>query len=194
MSLKNRNYTKRIVIHHSASPPDTTMEQVDQWHRNRGFTKIGYHYFLESDGTVKIGRPDWAVGAHAIGANFDSLGICLAGNFEEAPPTQAQMKALAELIKDDIRKAYGNIPYIGHKDVDPKGHPTACPGKLFPWEELEKLLGYKEVDSMTVDEALKVLEEQGITSSPAYWKNAAECVKYLDALIVNMAKKLQGGK
>jgi len=113
------------------------MEQVDSWHKNKGWTMIGYHYFIEADGKTKIGRPDWAVGAHAIGANFDSLGICLAGNFETAPPTQAQMTALAGLIKD-IRKAYGNIPVIGHFQVDPKKHPTACPGKLFPWGDMKE--------------------------------------------------------
>lgn len=85
--MENRTITNRIVIHHTVSPASTTMEQVDQWHKNQGFACIGYHKFIEMDGTVKTGRPDWAVGAHAIGANNDSIGICLAGNFEEAPPT-----------------------------------------------------------------------------------------------------------
>ena len=134
-----RKYTKRMVIHHSASSANTTMEQVDQWHKNRGFSGIGYHYFIESNGNVRTGRPDWAVGAHAIGANNDSMGICLAGNFEQAPPTEEQITALAAKIKD-IRKLYGDIPYQGHKDVDPKEHPTACPGRLFPWDELKKEL------------------------------------------------------
>jgi len=137
--MENRTITNRIVIHHTVSSPSTTMEQVEQWHKSQGFACIGYHKFIEMDGTVKTGRPDWAVGAHAIGANNDSIGICLAGNFEEAPPTSFQMKALADTIKD-IRRVYGNIPYIGHKDVDPINHPTACPGKLFPWEDLKQRL------------------------------------------------------
>jgi len=67
------------------------------------------------------------------------MGICLAGNFEQAPPTEEQITALAATIKS-IRKLYGDIPYEGHKDVDPKEHPTACPGRLFPWDELKKEL------------------------------------------------------
>ncbi|MEN6391073.1 MAG: N-acetylmuramoyl-L-alanine amidase [Syntrophomonas sp.] len=48
--------------------------------------------------------------------------------------------------------------------------------------------------NMTVDEALEIMVAQGVISSPGYWSKAAECVKYLDALIINMAKKIQGGK
>lgn len=49
-------------------------------------------------------------------------------------------------------------------------------------------------DVVTVDEALKILVNQGVINSPDYWHNASECVKYLDTLIINMAKKLQGVK
>lgn len=142
-NMEHRKKTTRLVLHHSASAPSTTKEQVDQWHRERGFAMIGYHYFIEQDGAIKVGRPDWAVGAHAIGANNDSLGICLAGNFETAPPTTAQMESLAALIKR-MRNLYGNLPVIGHKDVDPAGNPTACPGKLFPWVELPEALRKEE--------------------------------------------------
>lgn len=47
---------------------------------------------------------------------------------------------------------------------------------------------------MTLDEALKILVDQGVVSGPDYWRNAIGCVKYLDALLINTAKKLQGGK
>lgn len=49
-------------------------------------------------------------------------------------------------------------------------------------------------DIVTVDEALKIMVDQGVINSPDYWRNAAGCVKYLDVLIINMAKKLQGVK
>jgi len=52
----------------------------------------------------------------------------------------------------------------------------------------------KEADNMTVDEALEILVAKGALLSPDYWRKAAECVKYLDALLINMAKTLQGGK
>lgn len=147
--MDTRTVTNRIVIHHSASPATTTMEQVDQWHKNQGFSMIGYHFFIESTGMIREGRAIWAVGAHAIGANNDSVGICLAGNFEEAPPTHEQIKALAATIKD-IRRLYGEIPYIGHFQVDPANHPTACPGALFPWDDLAK--EFEEVKPMAAED------------------------------------------
>jgi hypothetical protein len=74
-------------------------------------------------------------GAHAPVANADGIGIALAGDFTSARPAPEQMQSLAWLI-GDIRRRYGNIPVIGHKDVDV----TACPGSMFPWAELEGLL------------------------------------------------------
>jgi len=52
----------------------------------------------------------------------------------------------------------------------------------------------KEGDNMDLDKALQILAQHEITTSPAYWKNAAGVVKYLDSLIINMASKLEGGK
>jgi len=188
--MDTRTTTKRIVVHHSASPANTTRDQVDQWHRNRGFTMIGYHKLIEQNGAVKEGRPEWSVGAHAIGANGDSIGICLAGNFEEAPPTESQIVALVSTIKD-IRNKYGNIPIIGHSKVDPVNHPTACPGALFPWDDLRQRLEGKVLEVKTVKEAVAVLRAQGAINSPEYWEKAAECVKYLDTLLIYFAKRLQ---
>ena len=52
----------------------------------------------------------------------------------------------------------------------------------------------KEVESMTeikdVKEAIKKLQDKGVISSPDYWINAVNVVKYLDTLIINMANKL----
>jgi len=154
--MDTRTVTNRIVIHHSASPANTTMEQVDQWHRNQGFSMIGYHYFIEADGTAREGRAVWAVGAHAIGANNDSVGICLAGNFEEAPPTPAQIVSLAATIRD-VRRLYGNIPYMGHKDVDPENHPTACPGALFPWDDLAK--EFEEAEPVAENWEVQIMQD-----------------------------------
>lgn len=192
-ALRNRDKTERIIIHHAASSPDATMEQEDAYHRSLGWACLGYHYFIEQDGKVKIGRPDWAVGAHAINANYDSLGVCLAGNFEITPPTSSQMDALAGLILD-IRRVYGNIPYQGHNTVDPVNHPTACPGALFPWDDLAKRLEVNPVEITTVADALRVLQAKGIINSPEYWKSAEQCVRNLDTLLINFANYIKQGR
>ena len=41
---KGKRRIDKIIIHHSASPIGTTVEQIDQWHKARGWTGIGYHF------------------------------------------------------------------------------------------------------------------------------------------------------
>ena len=40
------------------------------------------------------------VSYHAAGANYNSIGICLVGNFDIENPTDAQMKTAVELVKE----------------------------------------------------------------------------------------------
>ena len=49
----------------------------------------------------------------------------------------------------------------------------------------------KKMEVKTVDEALKVLHEKGVMNTTEYWKNAANVVKYLDSLLINMANKIK---
>lgn len=101
------NKPEWIIVHHTGgtdSDPlaDTshhTAEIVDEWHKSLGWDGIGYHYFIEKDGTLKSGRPENVKGAHAIGYNDKSVGICLAGNFDATLPTVMQEKTLADLLK-----------------------------------------------------------------------------------------------
>ena len=181
--MENRLITNAILIHHSDSPPETTMEQVDQWHRKQGFAMIGYHKYIQMDGLARDGRPDWAIGAHSYSRNKDSLGICLAGDFTTYAPTEAQMQSLVAEIKD-YRRLYGNIPVQRHGDNDA----TACPGDMFPWGDLLSRLDNKEVsEEMNIDEALAILKDKGIISSPDYWKMASQVVQYLSNLIIAVA-------
>lgn len=133
-ALPPRASTRRIVIHHTASG-DVSAATVHRWHLNNKWAGIGYHYLVRRSGVIERGRPEHMQGAHAPVANADGIGIALAGDFTSARPAPEQMQSLAWLI-GDIRRRYGNILVIGHKDVDA----TACPGTMFPWAELEKLL------------------------------------------------------
>lgn len=135
-----RKYTRNIVVHHSASDVGDAFE-INRWHVNRGWSGIGYHYVILKNGTVQRGRPENAVGAHCIGQrNFDSIAICLIGNFEKYPPTKEQMKSLIWLIRY-IRKRHGKLPVQRHSD----NQATACPGRLFPHQELLKELEENDV-------------------------------------------------
>lgn len=70
-----------IIIHCSATPEgkDFTAADIDRWHKERGFKKIGYHYVIKLDGTIELGRPIDEVGAHCSGHNQGSVGVCYIG-------------------------------------------------------------------------------------------------------------------
>ena len=86
---------KGIVVHHTASPAWTTVEKIDQWHKERGWDGIGYHYVIYVDGSVHEGRSLSKVGAHAKGRNATHIGIALVGYDSFTP---AQITALEGLV------------------------------------------------------------------------------------------------
>lgn len=87
----------QIILHCSDSdyPQHDNVETIRQWHLERGWKDIGYHYVITKDGRIRWGRALELYGAHCIGQNKDSIGICLCGRKEF---TQAQFKSLQVLI------------------------------------------------------------------------------------------------
>jgi len=69
--------TTKAVIHHTASH-DVSVEEIDRWHKERGWDGIGYHYVIRKNGRVETGRSLWKQGAHAKGRN-NQVGIALTG-------------------------------------------------------------------------------------------------------------------
>lgn len=121
-----RSSTNYIIIHHTASSPDITVQDIHQMHLNQGWNGIGYHMVCLPNGEVHQGRPIWATGAQCEGHNWESIGVNLTGNFEEGDnePTDEQMAALKTLL-DDLKFAYPGAKIVGHCDLNA----TACPGK-----------------------------------------------------------------
>jgi len=119
-----RNITALVVHHSASSSKTTTVEKITSWHKQRGFTTIGYHYVILHDGTVKKGRPDSMVGAHVSGKNSNSIGICVAGNFEEENPTEAQAASLRALLVE-LQKECVGAKVTWHREQAA----TLCPGK-----------------------------------------------------------------
>lgn len=130
--LNNGNNPRRLIIHHSASK-DLTPEAIHKMHIDKGWTGIGYHFYIKKNGKIYRGRDENIIGAHAKGSNKDTLGICLEGNFEEEEIDDIQKQALINLstylsLKYDI----SNI--LGHRDV----YKTLCPGEKFPFKEVKE--------------------------------------------------------
>ena len=69
-----------IVVHCSATRCDRrfSVEDLIAWHDARfGFT--GYHYYITRDGQMYQTRHEQLVGAHAVGYNQHSIGVCYEG-------------------------------------------------------------------------------------------------------------------
>ena len=124
--LYRRRTTDMIVIHHTASASDITVDDIHQMHLNNGWSGIGYHLVIYPDGTIHQGRPIEMIGAHCEGFNARSIGVNVTGNFEEIQPTQAQVDSLVALLSD-LMHDY-NVPpeqVTGHN----AWNATACPGR-----------------------------------------------------------------
>ena len=118
-----------IIVHCTATPAERTVSvaDVDRWHRERGFDGIGYHYLIGLDGTVYMGRDIERVGAHCLGKNTRSIGVCYVGGLDSNMKprdtrTPAQRQALVELLKQ-LRRRYPGAKIHGHRDFAAKDCP-----------------------------------------------------------------------
>ena len=119
-----------IIVHCTATPRGraVTVREIDAWHRARGFSGIGYHYVVGLDGRVMAGRTEERSGAHCLGHNARSIGVCYVGGLEKDARTPAdtrtpaQRKALRALVAELCRRFPGAEVH-GHREFAAK----ACP-------------------------------------------------------------------
>lgn len=114
---------EKIIIHCSDSDNSRhdDISVIRQWHVNeRGFSDVGYHYFIKSDGAVQKGRNLNVPGAHCSGHNAASIGICVSGRVDFK---QEQFDSLVDFVKN-LRKKFGEIPIYGHRDLN---RTKSCP-------------------------------------------------------------------
>lgn len=119
-----------IIIHCSATKEGKhfNVNNIRAWHRERGFNDVGYHYVILLDGTVQTGRPIANMGAHALGYNASSIGICYIGGLDaQGQPkdtrTDAQRQSMRQLV-ETLKNKFPKAKVIGHHDVCPH---KACP-------------------------------------------------------------------
>lgn len=119
-----------IIVHCTATAEGKNFKAVDidQWHKQRGWNGIGYHYVIDLDGTLEIGRPEVKVGAHCLGHNSNSIGVvyvggvALDGKTPKDTRTEAQKASLIKLLTC-LKHRFPNATIHGHRDFAAK----ACP-------------------------------------------------------------------
>ena len=146
MTMRERTAIKKIILHCSDSEfGDATL--IDHWHKEKGWTGIGYHFVITNgvragggrynhaaDGWVQPGRDLAIVGAHCKGQNTNSVGVCLIGKhhftarqlYEGLPNLLEQLFLELDLSPEHV---------FGHCEFDPG---KTCPN--FNVEMLRKLL------------------------------------------------------
>ena len=125
-------HVDRVFLHCSASdnPDHDDIATIRSWHVDeRGWSDVGYHYFIRSDGALQEGRPLERTPAAQAGHNAGTIAVCLHGlaaeNFADD-----QFRTLTALARE-IDEAYaGRVTFHGHCEVSSK----PCP--VFPYREV----------------------------------------------------------
>lgn len=128
---KPQRRVNRVFLHCTASDANLRgrklLAEVNRWHRERGFTGIGYHFLIDDAGEVLTGRDLERTPAAQYGHNKDTIAICTHG-LKTFPDVALQAtKALCA----EINAAYkGRVTFHGHCEVAAK----TCP--VYPYREL----------------------------------------------------------
>ncbi|MBZ9622831.1 peptidoglycan recognition protein family protein [Clostridium sp. FP2] len=133
--LNYNNIPKMIVLHH-AEAKNCTIQDINTWHLNNGWTMCGYHYFVNKKGNIYRGRPEKAQGSHCTGVNRCSISICAEGDFMTETMNEIQKQTIVGLCKD-ICGRHGVNDIKGHKEVP---YSTDCPGTNYPLTEIKRLV------------------------------------------------------
>lgn len=171
------NKIEYLILHHSGVE---TSKLNDDGHyqsmintlRNRHGNKFKaeYHYFI-GESEIFQGQPEGEVCPHAgfdIGEarvnNWNALGVCCAGNYEDEYMKPYQQRLLVAVVKKLVNKyKIPSTKILRHKDL----LNTLCPGKNFPFkqviQEVYNMKSFPDVDqSRWSYEGIKYAVESGI--------------------------------
>lgn len=140
---KPKRPVTKVVIHYTAtdSAKWDDIEVCRAYHmKERGYSDIGYHFYIAKTGAIQFGRDLEKIPAAQKGKNEYTIAVCLNARNHY---TKAQKEALIEL-SESLNHAYsGSVEFEGHKDMAN----TECPGKL----DYKKLLNLNEKGKMMVE-------------------------------------------
>lgn len=130
-----------VVVHCSAtrSDRDITAADIDSFHRVRGFSSAGYHYYIRKSGKIERMRPESEPGAHAYGYNRNSIAVCYEGGLDEngrpADTRTPQQKQVMVTLLRALKADYPQARICGHRDLSPDRNGN---GTIDRWERTKE--------------------------------------------------------
>ena len=159
--------TKYIVVHCSQTRPSQKIgaKEIDRWHRERGWLKIGYAKVIKRDGTVEQGRDDDELQAHVKNYNHVSTSVCLVGGAKEEDWKQGednfsseQWESLKKVLEEQVIK-YPKARIVGHYELDER---KTCPNfNVRGYLLNEDIKGYSFADSTVTDGDIPEMKDAG---------------------------------
>ncbi|GGM63999.1 hypothetical protein GCM10012275_38180 [Longimycelium tulufanense] len=115
-----------VWLHHSVTAPTISMRELEEIGHRRFGCGISYTWVVYPDGRICEGHSIGRQGTHTAGRNDRGRAVCLVGNYDLDRPTEAQIDAVAWLLRHAHAQGWITAPRLsgGHRDV----YPTACPG------------------------------------------------------------------
>lgn len=120
----------KIILHCSATRAGVQYDKddIDRWHRAKGWDGCGYHFVIGIHGEIWLGRSITQIGAHTAGYNAESIGVCYIGGLDSltGKPCDTRTEAQNESFKVLLRLLHRMFPEAtlhGHKEFANK----ACP-------------------------------------------------------------------
>jgi N-acetylmuramoyl-L-alanine amidase len=125
---KSKRTITELIVHCSATPEgvDYTVDDIRRWHKQQGWSDIGYHYVVYRNGLIVDGRDVDLIGAHCLkgGHNTHSIGICYIGGVDKDDVKKSkdtrthEQRAALKAILIDLKRLYPNAKIYGHRDFD----------------------------------------------------------------------------
>ena len=185
---------KNIVVHwvgNAGSTAENNAKYFDSLKDGRG-TYASSHYIIGNDGVVIRCVPENEVAYHASSANNYSIGIEVCHLDNTGKYTELAYNALIELLVDlcERYKLEPTQAIIRHYDVSGKECPKYYVKNIDAWKKLKQNV----VDLMNKDEefenAVKVLQEKGVISSPEVWIKGEYSRNNVRSLLLKTAQHL----
>lgn len=96
-----------IILHCSATKESqyVTIDDIRRWHKQKGYTDIGYNWVIDRNGYLCKGRDINQVPAHCLGHNKNSIGICYIGGLDSKGKskdtrTDEQKKTMYQIVRE----------------------------------------------------------------------------------------------